>query len=429
MKRTKLHLAIFTLFASVQGALLAQETMAEGGTPTPKSPAEIKITWARNILRDKPQNVAAHNALAMALARRARETGEPAFYDEALGSIRKSLELAPGNYEARRNRAWILLGQHEFAKALEEATALNKECPDDLLVYGFLTDAYVELGRYDEAEKACQYMLDLRPGTVPGLTRAAYLRELFGMIPGAIALMKESFDAIGNGEVEERAWVLTQIAHLELLRGGLDPAREAITSAFKLVPGYHYALAQDLECKSQAGELEAAVDAASLLVKSVPHPEHYLALGKALERAGRAELAKEAVEHFVTSAREESENTDNCNRDLIFHLAEDASTAKEALKIALSEFDKRKDIFTRHALAFALLKSGDAHRARTEIELALRPGYRDAQILYHAGLIASAEKDHDAARAYFEQSLAMNPRARTAHETRAALEAVNKAKR
>ena len=31
-------------------------------------------------------------------------------------------------------------------------------------------------------------MLDLRPGNLPGLTRAAYLRELFGDLDGSVEL-------------------------------------------------------------------------------------------------------------------------------------------------------------------------------------------------------------------------------------------------
>ena len=81
-------------------------------------------------------------------------------------------------------RVWVLLGKHQFAAALELARSLNKEIPDDVQVYGFLTDALVELGNYKEAEEACQWMLDLRPGNVAALTRASYLRELFGDIEG-----------------------------------------------------------------------------------------------------------------------------------------------------------------------------------------------------------------------------------------------------
>ena len=58
---------------------------------------------------------------------------------------------------------------------------LNKRMPDDVLVYGFLTDANVELGNYEEAEKACNWMLKLRPGNIPALTRAAFLRDFSAM--------------------------------------------------------------------------------------------------------------------------------------------------------------------------------------------------------------------------------------------------------
>ena len=49
-------------------------------------------------------------------------------------------------------RAWALLGQHRFTEALALAKQLNKKVPDDLMVYGLLTDANIELGRYDDAE-------------------------------------------------------------------------------------------------------------------------------------------------------------------------------------------------------------------------------------------------------------------------------------
>ena len=60
-------------------------------------------------------------------------------------------------------------------------------------------------------------MLDLRPGNIPALTRAAYLRELFGDIEGALELMQAAFGRMPYQETEDRAWVLTQIGHLELI--------------------------------------------------------------------------------------------------------------------------------------------------------------------------------------------------------------------
>lgn len=63
---------------------------------------------------------------------------------------------------------WLLPGRHQFPAAIEAAKILNKKVPDDILVYGFRTDATAELGDYDAAENAAQWMLKLRPGTLPG---------------------------------------------------------------------------------------------------------------------------------------------------------------------------------------------------------------------------------------------------------------------
>ena len=139
---------------------------------------------ARSAVAADNGNAEAHAALALGLARRARETSDTAYYDQAQAAAEKSLELAPGNVAGERMLVWVLLGKHEFAKALERAQALNSKIPDDLLTYGFLADANAELGNYEAAEEAAQWMLDLRPGNAPALTRAAYLRELFGDIDG-----------------------------------------------------------------------------------------------------------------------------------------------------------------------------------------------------------------------------------------------------
>ena len=85
-------------------------------------------------------------------------------------------------------------------------------------------------------------MLNLRPGNVAGLTRAAYLRELHGDLSGAVELMHMAYDATPFQESEDRAWLLTQIAHLQLLSGNLPEAEMYANGALGLFPNYHYAL-------------------------------------------------------------------------------------------------------------------------------------------------------------------------------------------
>src|SRR5215468_7788607 len=214
-----------------------------GQTPAAPSPAERTIETSQKAISENPKNVDAYNRLALGLARRARETSDTVFYNKAEEAIARSLELSPDNFDAKKMRVWVLLGKHEFQQARDQAILLNKKMPDDLQVYGFLTDANAELGNYKEAEEACQWMLDLRPGNIPAFTRAAYLRELFGDIDGAIDLMSKAYERTPVTEIEDRAWTLTQLAHLEFIAGRNDIAEQILQQALTLFPNYHYALA------------------------------------------------------------------------------------------------------------------------------------------------------------------------------------------
>ncbi|MBV8053036.1 MAG: tetratricopeptide repeat protein, partial [Acidobacteriaceae bacterium] len=138
------------LFLIISTALpvVAQTTEAK------LSPAEQSMAQAQRLIEKNPKNYEAYNALALALSRRARETSDVKFYAEAQDTLKKSFEVSPDNFDGERIKVWLLLGKHEFAAAREEAVKLNKRMPDDVMVYGFLTDANAELGNYDEAEKA-----------------------------------------------------------------------------------------------------------------------------------------------------------------------------------------------------------------------------------------------------------------------------------
>src|SRR5215472_6775109 len=206
------------------------------------SPAEQSMERANKIIASKPNDYEAYNALALALSRRARETSDPTYYTKAEQALQKSFAISPGNLDGARIQVWLLLGKHEFSSALDEATKLNKKIPDDVMVYGFLTDANVELGKYADAEKSAQWMLNLRGANIPSLTRAAYLRELFGDNEGAVELMEMAVRSVSPTEVEDRAWITTQIAHLKLASGKPQEAEALLRQALAEFPNYHYAL-------------------------------------------------------------------------------------------------------------------------------------------------------------------------------------------
>ena len=372
------------------------------------SPAQRRIEAARQAIESKP-GYTAYNDLAMALARRARETSDTAYYDQAEQALQKSLELAPGNFEAQKTQVWVLLGKHEFVQARAAAAALNKKVPDDVQVYGLLADANAELGDYAAAEEAAQWMLDLRPGNVPALLRAAYLRELFGDVDGALELMGAAFTRIPESETEDRAWILTQVAHLHLSIGNLDLADTALTEALALFPDYHYALGQLAKVRLAQGKPGEAIALLEQRYRMAPHAENLFVLAQALARAKRSEAARSAFREFEEKSRAEAQRSDNSNRELIFYYVDYASRPQDALRIAQAEVARRNDIYTLDAYAWALAANGRHREARVQIDQVLAVGVKDATIYYRAGVIAAKQRDHAAARRYLRQSLEISP--------------------
>lgn len=391
---------------------------AQGAEP---SRAEQRIAEAERFIARHPDRADGYNALALALARRARETADSAFYERAESALERSFAAAPANYEGRKARVWVLLGRHEFGRAYEEAKALNKETPDDVLVYGYVADAAVELGRYAEAEAAVQWMLDLRAGNVPGLTRAAYLRELFGDHEGAIELMQQAYRRTAPSEREDRAWIAVHIAQLELARGRLAPAEQLIGQALELFPGYHYALGARASLRAQQGRFAEALAARKAHYAAAPHPENLYLVGAAAASAGRRKEARAAFAEFEPAAIAESRGVDNANRELVFYYVDHARAPRKALAVAEIEAARRQDVFTLDALAWALSANGRHAEARAAIDRALAVGVRDAAMFHRAGVIAQRGGDRAAARRHFEASLEVNPRSEVAAAARRAL--------
>jgi tetratricopeptide (TPR) repeat protein len=370
----------------VAGLLWTAGWKEGAGQPAP-SPAQVKIEKARSAIARNPSSCRADADLALALARRARETSDPAFYVQADEALQRCLASSPDDVEALKVRGWVYLGQHRFAEARDLALALNKRVPDDVMVYGLLTDAQAELGNYTEAEAACQWMLDLRPGNVPALTRAAYLRELFGDLEGALELMAAAYQQTPPLEVEDRAWILTQTAHLHLTADRRHEAETTLRQALTLFPGYHYALAQMARVRTSQGRHAEAADLLRQRYQAAPHPENLYDLAEALSRAGLRLEARAAYRDFERKARAEMERADNANRELVYYYA-DHARAQAALALARDEVARRRDVQTLAAYAWALHANGRLAEAHKEMQAALAVGTRDPELRRRAAVIA-----------------------------------------
>ena len=390
---------------------------------TMQSPAEIAIVNAQKTIEKKPTQFSGYNQLAIALARRARETSDVNFYTQAEEALKKSQQLAPENYEGQKLHVWLLLGRHEFAAALNAAKELNKKMPDDILVYGFMVDANVELGNYDDAEKSAQWMLNLRPGNMPALTRTAYLRELFGDIDGSYELMQMAFQGTPPTENEDRAWIMNQMAHLDLAVGKTAEAENILQQALTIFPGYHYALGNLAKVRIVQKRYAEAVDLLQQRYKAAPHAENLYDLAVVLKLAGRTGEASTAFAEFEKKSLAETMRRDNSNHELVSYYTDEANQPAKALEIAQREYNYRHDVFTLDAYAWALHKNNQDAEARKQIEVALAVGIRDAKLFRHAGEIALSQGDRKSAMNYLQTSVTLDaPGSEEARERLASLQ-------
>ena len=396
----KRHITVFM-------TLVAAATMWAQSTPpavAQLSPAQKSINTAKSVIQKNPKDYEGYNALALALSRRARETSDPSYYTQGEQALQESFAISQGNYDGQRIEVWLKLGKHEFAAAREEAAQLNKKMPDDVMVWGFLTDSNVELGNYKDAENAAQWMLNLRPGNLPALTRAAYLRELFGDPNGALELMQMALDSTPLSEVEDRAWITTQMAHLKLTEGKTAQAEDLLQQALAMFPGYHYALGNLAKVRMQQKRYGDAVTLLQQRYQAGPHAENLFDLAVALEKAGRTTEAKQAFAEFERKSLAETYKADNSNHELILYYADYAKDPAKSLEVAQREYERRHDVFTLDCYAWALHVNGQDVAAQKQMDVAFAVGIQDAKMFRHASEIAMKAGDQTAAKKYAQQA-------------------------
>jgi tetratricopeptide (TPR) repeat protein len=403
-------------------SLLAPLIACAQAPPSTATPAQQKIAWAEAAIKAHPDHSQPYDDLAVAYVQRVRETADSSYYGQAETVLQKSFEITPDNLEGQKARLMILLGRGEFGKALGLAKELNQKTPDDILLYGFVADAAIGLGDYADAEEAAQWMLDMRPGNVPGLLRGAALRRLFGDASGAKDFFFQAYQQMPPTQTEDLAWTLTEMADLQLSTGDIDGAEKLLHSALQQFPGYYASLEVLAQVQMARQHYAEAVDLLRQRNQKSPTAASRYALAQALERVGQTTEAGLAYSDFATAARSLINSGVNANQELIFYYLGREHEPAEALRIAQVEIAKRHDVNTLDAYAWALCANGRYEEAEKQIAAALAVGVREARMFYHAGFIATKLHNDASAARYLNQSMELNPSAENATAARAALQ-------
>jgi tetratricopeptide (TPR) repeat protein len=371
------------------------------------TPADLRIKAAQSKIEQAPDEPDGYNLLASAYSQKARETGDADFNAKTEAALARSLEVAPDNYDALKLRARLLLTYHRFTEALEVARGAQRLRPQDHDVYGALTDAFVELGEYEEAVRAAQTMVNLRPDTA-SYSRVSYLRELHGDTEGAIEAMLTAVKAASPQDPENLAWCRVQLGNLLMNAGRWAAAEREFDRALQIFPDYLMALEAKARARIGAGDFPGAIAIYQREQERDPaSADAALALGDLYTRQGQTEEARRQYELFESQERANAA-VENDSHHLVYFWADHNQNLEEALALAKHERARRRDIHTCDALAWTLFKQGQLAEAKAAIDEATRLGTRDARILYHAGLIYNEIGDRRKAANYLKLALETN---------------------
>jgi tetratricopeptide (TPR) repeat protein len=345
-------------------------------------------------------------SLGSAYLQKARASAEPAYYSLAAKALSRALRAQPENLPSLLGMGELALGRHDFSRARRWARQALAIDAHNATAYGILGDAAVELGRYHDAFRHYQMMIDLRP-SLSSYARVSYARELKGDVAGAISAMRRA--AVAGATGPDRAWAHNQLGDLYFSSGRLRAARREYRSALTLAPDFVPPDAGLGRVEAARGSLGEAIRRYEAIVDRYPLPQYVTTLGDLYVASGRNEDARRQYE-LVRVLEKLFESAGVIpDVEVTLFLADQGNDPRSAVRLARAQYAERPSVRVADALAWSLFKAGRYEGARRFSIESLRLGTRDASFHYHAGVIAAALVDRDAARRHLARSLEINP--------------------
>lgn len=344
-----------------------------------------------------------------------RNTGNFSYYNNAaLKCIDAVLKVENENFEALSFKSSILLSQHHFEAGLALAEKARQLYPQNAFVYGLLIDGNIEMGNYETALAAAEKMISIRPD-IRSYSRIAYLREIFGDIPGAIEAMKLAVDAGSTGD-ENTEWCRVQLGMLYEKTGKILEAKMQYTIAETNRNNYPYALAGLARIAIEEMKFEEAkmlyLKADSII------PDHMFKEGLAEvytitgEELKSKEIAHDILEYVSElSSASNTKNDEGQNEDHeMAHACMGVGDYSRAFKFAMKEYNRRPlNIEVNETVAIILLQLGEPGKAVSYITRALKTDCKNPELLSHAALIYAEAGDTINARRYYQEAFKNKP--------------------
>jgi tetratricopeptide (TPR) repeat protein len=400
--------ATLTVFAVVSSRESSAPSLAQqpAFVPATSQSTDARIASLQAAVKAQPTDPRGYASLAQAYLQKVRETGDASFYTRADGLLKTALRLDPRSSDAVVVAGTLALARHDFAGALALARRARGLAPDLAAPYAVLVDSLIELGRYDQAGRALQRWVDIKPA-LASYARVSYWRELHGDLDGAVDAVRAAISA-GGDVAENGAYVQTLLGNLELQRGRMRAADEAYHAALARFGGYVPAQAGLARLDAARGDLSRAIGRFRGVVARLPLPEYVVALGETelavgRDAAARRDFALVGVEERLLRAA--GVDTDV---DLAVFEASHGSAAR-GVQLARRAWAAAPSVRSADALGWALTRAGDPAEGLRYARRALTLGSRDPLFLYHAAVAASAAGRIGLARMWLSQAVSDNP--------------------
>lgn len=400
---------------SVQDTAKAQH----GGPAAGASAGPAALEALQQRVRRLPADSLGWAALGMAYVQQGRATADPATYERAEAALRRSLKLQPsGNDQAQTGMAALEAARHAFTQALEWAKKATSTNPYSASAHGVLSDVYTQLGRYRDAYRTVQRMVDLRPDSA-SFARASYMWELRGDTRRARDLMTRSLRAAPHAA--DRAFAYTHLALLALESGDARTALRQAQAGLRAAPQDSALLEARARAHTALGQPRRAVDDYTAAIDIAPLPHYLLGLGELQQSLGRREQAE--AQYAVLRAQDKLRRSTGGAPDVDAILFEaDHGDPRKALDMAQAALAVRPFIAVHDAYAWALHRAGRDTKALTQANRSLALGTRSALFHYHRASIHQALGDDAAARRDLDRALSIDPHFHPLHAPQARTE-------
>ena len=358
-------------------------------------------------LKTHPNDWQAVDLLAGAYLQKVREVGDPSYYPKVETLLNRALAHDASDAEATTLIGTLALARHQFMAALDWGRKAHALDPASSRALGIIGDAQTELGRYPEALRSVQQMVDLRPD-LSSYARVSYARELFGDVPGAIEAMQKAVEA-GGPVPENSAYTRVLLGNLYLNAGRPQQADREYRQALFEYPGYPYGLAGIARVEAATGRYPEAVGHYRQAVDTYPLPDFVIALGDVYAATGDQRRASETYDLAAAEQQLYRANGVDLDAELALFDADHRRDLSAALLAARAAMADRPSVRTADILAWTLFQTGDDRDAEAASRQALRLGTQDATMFFHRGMIEARLGQTAAAIADLHQALYINP--------------------